>query len=538
MNDLICEDFFTDYVINNEGLTITRKHINNEGFDYKKQNPLVCLTGYPKIIKMFFKELIDKFENPVTIIIIESDVISLEPIWLDNKLVKCCYTWNKSMNHEKLHCLPIGLNYSRHFDSMMDWLNNHKDKAKDVSKKLLSVNYSPHTNSVRGQLVEKAKNDWSEFCDVLDFIPFKNSFWKKSYIEGKIKVDISNPECYDQMSKYKFILSPPGAGEDTHRTWEALYVGCIPIVKSSLLNSLYEDLPVVIVDDWDVITKEFLEEEYKKIQEKKTKGEYKFEKLEMSYWLNKISPPVIHFITYGNIVYQKAKKRLAEEANDFKRFKTIEISGPERLPPKFSKHFKKILDLPRVAGYGIWRPVILFEKLKKVKDNEYLLYLDAGCKLNKKGMNKFNEYIEKLDKSKYGIMSIQMTGNNGPGSFEMEKWWTTKEIFNYFNVDINSDIANTGQYLDGILLMKKNKHLIKIIELWLDAVLKNPLMFTDIYNNKQDKFFKSNRHEQSVFSLIRKIHGSYVIDGDESWMHPFGKGESLKYPFWAIRSKI
>ena len=37
MNDLICEDFFTDYVINNEGLTITRKHINNEGFNYKKQ---------------------------------------------------------------------------------------------------------------------------------------------------------------------------------------------------------------------------------------------------------------------------------------------------------------------------------------------------------------------------------------------------------------------------------------------------------------------------------------------------------------------
>ena len=54
MSHLICEDFFTDFVINNEGLTITRKHINKEGFNYNKQNPLVCLTGYPKIIKMFF----------------------------------------------------------------------------------------------------------------------------------------------------------------------------------------------------------------------------------------------------------------------------------------------------------------------------------------------------------------------------------------------------------------------------------------------------------------------------------------------------
>ena len=65
-------------------------------------------------------------------------------------------------------------------------------------------------------------------------------------------------------------------------------------------------------------------------------------------------------------------------------------------------------------------------------------------------------------------------------------------------------------------------------------------MFTDHYNSNnsvQHSEFKENRHEQSLFSLLRKIHGSVVIDGDESWMQPFGKGESLKYPFWATRSK-
>ena len=537
MNDLICEDFFTDYVINNEGLTITRKHINNEGFNYKKQNPLVCLTGYPKIIKMFFKELIDKFENPVTIIIIESDVISLEPIWLDNKLVKCCYTWNKSMNHEKLHCLPIGLNYSRHYDSMMEWLNNNKDKVKDVSKKLLSVNYSPHTNSVRGQLVEKAKNDWSEFCDVLDFIPFKNSFWKKSFIEGKIKVDVSNPECYDQMSKYKFILSPPGAGEDTHRTWEALYVGCIPIVKSSLLNSLYEDLPVVIVDNWDVITKEFLEEEYKKIQEKKKKGEYKFEKLKMSYWLNKISPPVIHFMTYANDVFELAKKRLLKEATEFKEFKSIQGYGPEDLSSDIVNKYKPILEQLRGGGYWFWRPFILHDKINQIQDGEYLVFLDAGCKLNPLGKKRFYEYINKLSKSKHGVLSFQMSGNTGPGSLEKEKWWTIKEIFQYFNADPNGPIGESGQFLGGVFILKKNNHSIKYINNIINIVLKYPLLITDNYNKTQNSFFRGNRHEQSVTSILRKITGTEIIDGDESWMQPFGKGKSLKYPFWAIRSK-
>ena len=63
-------------------------------------------------------------------------------------------------------------------------------------------------------------------------------------------------------------------------------------------------------------------------------------------------------------------------------------------------------------------------------------------------------------------------------------------------------------------------------------------MFTDIYNNQQHSFFKDNRHEQSVLSLIRKKYGTVVVEGDETWMQPFGKGESLKYPFWATRSKI
>ena len=37
--------------------------------------------------------------------------------------------------------------------------------------------------------------------------------------------------------------------------------------------------------------------------------------------------------------------------------------------------------------------------------------------------------------------------------------------------------------------------------------------------------------------FLKKIHGSVVIDGDESWIQPFGEGESLKYPFWATRTR-
>jgi len=246
----------------------------------------------------------------------------------------------------------------------------------------------------------------------------------------------------------------------------------------------------------------------------------------------------IHFITYGDEKFELAKARLLKEANNFGVFKTIKGYGPQDLPQEFVNKYINILKQSRGGGYWIWRPIILKKKLSTMKDGEFLVYLDAGCKLNKQGIDRFNQYIKLLDESDYGIMSFQMSGNNGPGNLEREKTWTISQIFKYFDIDLDSEDANSGQYLGGILVMKKNDHLLKIIDLLIKALEYDPLLYTDYYNWKlQHAGFRENRHEQSVFSLLRKIHGSVVIDGDESWMPPFGQGDSLKYPFWATRSK-
>lgn len=55
-----------------------------------------------------------------------------------------------------------------------------------------------------------------------------------------------------RFQQFKFIAAVRGNGIDTHRTWEALYRGCIPIVKidpwSDFLKILA--LPVEFVEDW------------------------------------------------------------------------------------------------------------------------------------------------------------------------------------------------------------------------------------------------------------------------------------------------
>jgi len=53
---------------------------------------------------------------------------------------------------------------------------------------------------------------------------------------------------------HAFVISPFGNGVDCHRTWEALMLHSIPIVKRSPLDALHEQFPVAIVDDWREIS--------------------------------------------------------------------------------------------------------------------------------------------------------------------------------------------------------------------------------------------------------------------------------------------
>ncbi len=87
-----------------------------------------------------------------------------------------------------------------------------------------------------------------------------------------------------EMAQFKFTLSPKGYGPDLYRTWEAMIVGSIPIVGTSHVDGLFENLPVLIIEDWTVITEEFLERKYAEISTKK----YPIEKLCVQYWADKI----------------------------------------------------------------------------------------------------------------------------------------------------------------------------------------------------------------------------------------------------------
>lgn len=103
-------------------------------------------------------------------------------------------------------------------------------------------------------------------------------------------------EFWNKMKEYCFIASPHGVGEDCHRTYEALALGCIVLVqcrKESGLRPMFEEMResgirICIVDSWKHVTPELLDFEYMYWNDHEKLGESATKMLELPYWLDEI----------------------------------------------------------------------------------------------------------------------------------------------------------------------------------------------------------------------------------------------------------
>ena len=72
---------------------------------------------------------------------------------------------------------------------------------------------------------------------------------------------------------------------DCHRTWEALVLGCVPIVKRNAVEGLFADLPVLIVDDWGEVNLKSMQAYAALLPEKK----FNFSSLFREHWLQRFA---------------------------------------------------------------------------------------------------------------------------------------------------------------------------------------------------------------------------------------------------------
>lgn len=142
------------------------------------------------------------------------------------------FAQNACIHHPKVIPLPIGLEnkwYHLHgIPSYFDSLRTLTPKKKNHILYKFSVSTNP---TERGAALA-----------ALDAHPNATTFidWRDSYA------------YLSTLQAHAFVASPPGNGEDCIRTWEAMYLGAVPIVKRSPLTEHFVslDLPIVLIDDW------------------------------------------------------------------------------------------------------------------------------------------------------------------------------------------------------------------------------------------------------------------------------------------------
>ena len=227
--------------------------------------------------------------------------------------------------------------------------------------------------------------------------------------------------------------------------------------------------------------------------------------------------------SFGNWNYYPTLDRLEESAqgkvDNIVIFKESDIDTDFYV--KHQQHFRD----KRGFGYWIWKSYLVFEILKLINNNDILVYADAGCTMNMFAIHRFNQYLNIVNSSQYGILSFELD--------VLEKTYTKMDLFEYLGLNTDK-FLNSKQIIATTFILKKCNHTINLINEWYNTACIYNLIDDSPSILKNDDSFIEHRHDQSIFSLIAKKYGTEILP-DETYHKNFNIEIILYYPILATR---
>lgn len=165
----------------------------------------------------------------------------------------------------------------------------------------------------------------------------------------------------------------------------------------------------------------------------------------------------------------------------------------------FYQKNKKHFDEQPNNGFWCWKPYVILETLKKVKNGDYVIYHDGGKSNYKYNILCFNENINSLCKivdDNFNGFFLGFYSNNN----NIE--WCKYDCFKMMNCD-KIEYLLSKQLNSTIIIIKKGS---KKINKFLNEWLTNCLDFNKISNNTISNYkypsFNDHRHDQSILTNL------------------------------------
>lgn len=215
----------------------------------------------------------------------------------------------------------------------------------------------------------------------------------------------------------------------------------------------------------------------------------------------------IKFISYGNDKFKISRQRIKEEAESLNFFTDVEVYTEETISKLNifknaikNNNFKNVFEQERGGGYWIWKPIIIYEALRRSRENDIVFYADSGCTIEKT-----EKTINMLKKCK-DIVENHESGTLICDQNFCEKDWTKGDIFKHFQCLQDENISHTRQISASAIVFRKCSLSNQIFTLFYKTAVEYPDLFSD-KESLTPNFpgFKENRHDQSVLSVIAKM---------------------------------
>lgn len=247
------------------------------------------------MLEYFINNILDKLKNSCIIVsgnsdhYIPIDIPNHSKLLESSKLI-AWFSQNIIEYHPKLFPIPIGLDY--HTLSFPTGIHEWSKQITPISpveqeKLLMQVK---ETLIPLNKLLPKVCANFQHSING----PYRRQIYRQKIYNVLRNKNIiwlpkqTQEEFWTSLKDIPYVICPFGNGPDTHRTWEVLALGRIPIIEKSPLNKIFEGLPILEIEDWNYISDDWLLQNFKNINMK----EYNFEKLFLQYWINFIKSKV------------------------------------------------------------------------------------------------------------------------------------------------------------------------------------------------------------------------------------------------------
>lgn len=202
----------------------------------------------------------------------------------------------------------------------------------------------------------------------------------------------------------------------------------------------------------------------------------------------------IHFISYANSKYYDMQNlQIEKAAGVFDTAVAYTDVKLRTLHPKFVAENEEILNMERGAGYWIWKPYIIQDRMSQIPTGDVVLYMDVGDTFTPHLHVALHNHMQTRD---YMLLS---------GCFTQEDW-TKGDCFHLMGAE-EEKYKKALQVEAGVCAFKKTAFNRQFIADWL-AYCCDKFVSTDLENHYAENAagFKDHRHDQSILTNLMVRH--------------------------------